>query len=151
MRARFWLPVLVLAMLACASPGGDVDPNPRPQPTKVAPDPNPVGSAGRDRKSVQLYASWEHEYEKIIGYQDGTLTAEGKPRHELNQRAQTPAGGSVSIAATFKPNTVYSISVDRKNDREDRGITTCWILWDNKIQDRDTKDDGSGECTWRSP
>lgn len=147
MRIKVWLPVVLLALLACAAPGGGTDPAPRPQPTKVAPDPSPMGDCGRNRKSVLLYASWEHEYEKVIGYQDGT----GAPRQEFDQRAQTRTGGSVSLCFPLHPGGDYSVSVDRKRDREDRGITTCWILWGNVIQTRDTGDNGSIECTWRAP
>lgn len=140
------LTVLWLLLTGCAAAGGGSSgTTPRKTPA-VAPDPSPMGDCGRNRKSVLLYASWEHEYEKVIGYQDGT----GALRQEFDQRAQTRTGGSVSLCFPLRPGGHYSVSVDRKRDREDRGTTTCWILWGNVIQDRDTRDNGSVECTWQA-
>lgn len=136
--------VLVVLVTSC----GVVPDSPRPDRTGVAPrpapDPSAMGNCGRDAKSVLLYVSWEHEYEKIIGYQDGT----GGLRKEYDQRAQTRTGGTVQNCAVYRPGGVYSISADPKRDRERRGVTTCWILWSDKIQDRDTGFGGSVECTW---
>lgn len=147
MRIKRFAVVLTLALLACAAPGGGTDPQPRPQPTRVAPDPSAMANCGRNDKSVLLYVSWEHEYRKLIGYQDGT----GGRRKEFEQRAQTATGGSVQLCFPRLPGGDYSISADRVSEREDRGITTCWILSGDVPQDRDTRDNGSVECTWRAP